>query len=356
MVTHLGLLTSLSSCLLVCLLGCGHDGAATKAAGNSAEPAEKLSAYCLFAGDGAAQEPAPDVIPYDINSPLFSDYALKYRFVRLPPGTSAPYESEDVFDFPLGTVIAKTFAYAVDLRDLTKGRRLIETRLLIHEAEGWVGLPYVWNDEQTEATLQVAGGGRDVSWIHTDGRQRSNNYLIPNVNQCKGCHENDRVMKPIGPKARQLNKDHAYATGPVNQLLYWARAGILQGAPVPEQVPHLPVWNDPGTGTLDERARAWLEINCAHCHNPRGPAKTSGLDLRAEQTDRLKRGLWKTPVAAGRGSGGRSYDLVAGRPQDSILVYRLESTEPGVMMPELSRRLVDEEGLALIREWVANLQ
>jgi uncharacterized repeat protein (TIGR03806 family) len=342
------------SILLFSALGCNRPAATPVAV--LEEPPEKLSEYSLFLDNGSTQEPAEGVVPYDINSPLFSDYALKYRFVRLPPGTSAHYNRDEVFDFPVGTIIAKTFACAADLRDLSRGRQLIETRLLIHKPEGWIGLPYVWNEEQTEATLQLAGGTRDVAWIHTNGRQRTNNYLIPNANQCKGCHENDQVMQPIGPRARQLNKDFPYPTGAENELAHWTGAGLLQGAPPPEQAPRLAMWNNPSTGSLDERARAWLEINCAHCHNPRGPARTSGLDLRAAQTGRLPRGLWKTPIAAGRGSGGRSYDIVPGRPDDSILVYRIESTEPGVMMPELSRRLVDEEGLALVREWVASLK
>jgi uncharacterized repeat protein (TIGR03806 family) len=320
-----------------------------------AEPPEKLSAYGLFRGNGSTQEPADGVVPYDLNTPLFSDYTAKYRFVRLPPGTSAGYHDRDVFDFPVGTVIAKTFAYLNDARDPSRGRRLLETRLLIHKPGGWVGLPYVWDEGQTEATLKVAGGTMDVRWVHGDGKERTNNYIIPNVNQCAGCHENNKVLRPIGPKARNLNKEFAYADGRENQLARWAKAGYLHGAPEPGRAPKLPVWNDPSTGGLEQRARAWLEINCAHCHSPEGPAKTSGLDLLASQDDRYKRGFWKTPVAAGRGSGGRSYDVVPGRPDESILLYRLQSTDPGIMMPELGRRLVDEEGVALVREWIASL-
>jgi uncharacterized repeat protein (TIGR03806 family) len=320
------------------------------------KPPEQLSAYSLFRGNGATQEPADRVIPYDINTPLFSDYATKYRFVRLPDGASATYDATEPFAFPVGSIIIKTFAYLNDLRDPSRGRRLIETRLLIHRPEGWIGLPYIWNDEQTEATLQILGGTRDVHWVHTDGSERTHQYLIPNVNQCLGCHENEKVMRPIGPKSWHLNKPFPYPDGTENQLVHWTKAGILQGAPAPDQAPRLPVWNDPATGTLDQRARAWLEINCAHCHNPHGPARTSGLDLMAAQTDPYQRGIWKTPVAAGRGSGGRSYDIVPGKPDDSILVYRLESQEPGVMMPELSRRLVDAEGLALVRDWIASMK
>jgi uncharacterized repeat protein (TIGR03806 family) len=320
------------------------------------EPPENLSAYALFRGNGSTQQPAEGVVPYDINTPLFSDYATKYRFIRLPPGTSAPYHATDVFAFPEGTIIAKTFAYLRDLRDASKGRRLIETRLLLHRPEGWIGLPYVWNDEQTEATLQILGGTRDVRWIHTDGRERTNSYLIPNVNQCLGCHENQKVMRPIGPRARNLNKDFTYAEGTENQLVHWTRLGYLRGAAAADEAPRMAVWNDPASGSLEQRARAWLEINCAHCHNPNGPARTSGLDLLATQNDPYKRGIGKTPVAAGRGSGGRSFDIVPGHPDQSILMYRLESRELGVMMPELGRRLTDEEGVALIRAWIADLK
>lgn len=320
------------------------------------EPPEQLSGYGLFRGNSSTQEPVDSLIPYDIITPLFSDYSAKFRFVKLPPGTSAAYHDTDVFDFPVGTIIVKTFAYWNDLRDPARGRKLIETRLLIHRPAGWIGLPYIWNEEQSEAVLQIVGGTRDVRWIHTDGTERTNNYIIPNVNQCLGCHENNKVMRPIGPKARNLNKEFAYSHGTENQLVHWTRAGILKGAPSPEQSPRLPVWNDPATGTLDERARAWLEINCAHCHNPNGPAKTSGLDLLAAQKDSFKWGVMKPPIAAGRGTGGRSYGIVPGKPDESILLHRLQSTELGVMMPELGRRMVDADGVALIREWIAAMK
>jgi uncharacterized repeat protein (TIGR03806 family) len=316
-------------------------------------PFGRLSQYALFAGDPKAQQPADGVIPYDLNSALFSDYAEKYRFVKLPQGTHATYSREGPFVFPVGTIIAKTFAFPHDARDPSRGRRLIETRILKHEPEGWVGLPYVWNKDQTEATLDVAGDMVDVSWIHTDGRPRTNNYIIPNANQCKGCHKSGENMVPIGPKARHLNRDFPYRDGTENQLAHWSRAGILAGAPEPTAAPRLAAWDKPSSGTLDARARAWLEINCAHCHNPEGPARNSGLDLLASQRNPTAFGIDKPPVAAGIGSGGLAFDIVPGQPDNSIMVYRISSTHPGVMMPELGKRLVHEEGVALVREWIA---
>lgn len=316
-------------------------------------PPEKLSAYGLFRGNGSTQEPVEGVIPYDLNSALFSDYTEKFRFVKVPPGRLIEYKPDQVFEFPVGTIIAKTFAYPVDARDPSQGRRLLETRILKREREGWVGLPYIWNAEQTEATLDVAGSLMDVTWTDVEGQERKNNYIIPNSNQCKGCHKQGDEMQPIGPKARNLNRDFAYADVVENQLVHWSKAHALAGAPMPDKAPKVAVWNDPATGTLDERARAWLEINCAHCHNPAGPAKNSGLDLLTTETNPTLFGIFKTPVAAGRGSGNREYDIVPGAPDKSIIMYRIQSTDPGIMMPELGKRLVHAEGVELIREWIA---
>jgi uncharacterized repeat protein (TIGR03806 family) len=335
--------------------GCGGKSAPVADPVQSTKPPELLSSYGLFKGNGSTQEPADEVVPYDVNTPLFSDYAQKLRFVRLPTGTKAIYRDPAPFEFPHGTVLVKTFAYPLDERDPSRGRRLIETRLLLHEPDGWKGLTYVWNDEQTEAKLRIAGADRNIHWIDGSGRQRQVNYVVPNTNQCLGCHENRKVMRPIGLTARNLNRDYRYVGGSENQITYWKEHGRLQDAPNLENLPRLAVWNDPKSGNLEERARAWLESNCAHCHNPDGPARTSGLDLMASQQDLFQRGFWKPPVAAGRGSGGRSYSVVPGRPDESILVHRIESREPGVMMPELARRLVDEDGVALVRAWIASL-
>ena len=335
--------------LLACISGC----AAKESATADAAPPEKLSEYGLFAGNGSSQEPLAGVIRYDLNSPLFSDYTDKFRFVKLPPGTSAQYREDAAFEFPVGTLIAKTFAYPLDARDPTAGRRLLETRILKHEEQGWVGLPYIWNAEQTEAVLDVAGDTRDASWIDAAGEQRTNNYIIPNANQCKGCHMLGDALLPIGPKARHLNRDFVYAEGTENQLAHWTRVGALAGAPPPQDAPKLAVWNDTSTGSLDERARAWLEVNCAHCHNPQGPARNSGLDLMASQKQPTPFGIFKTSVAAGRGTGGRDFDIVPGEPEKSIMMFRIESTDAGIMMPELGKRLIHREGADLVRQWIA---
>jgi len=343
-------LSSIVGAVCLCAVtGCGNRSSSPADAG----PPEKLSQYGLFVGNGSTQEPVPGVIPYDLNSPLFSDYTDKFRFVQLPAGKSAEYRPDESFEFPVGTIIAKTFAYPIDARDPKLGRRLLETRILKREPDGWTGFPYIWNAEQTEAVLDVAGDLKDVHWIDTAGKERTNSYIIPNSNQCKGCHKQGDEMQPIGPKARNLNRDFAYATGTENQLAHWTHAGALTGSPDPKDAPRLAVWNDPTTGDLDQRARAWLEINCAHCHNSAGPARNSGLNLLASQANPTLFGVFKTPVAAGRGTGGLDYDIVPGKPDQSILMYRMTSIDPGIMMPELGKRMVHAEGVELVREWIS---
>lgn len=356
--------------LTLALAGCGDDGAAgpdadtaadvcavpdgTEVAFDLAEPAcDRLSSYRFFT-DGPGQVPNQGVEPYQLNSALFSDYAAKHRFLWLPAGTSMTWHDSESFAVPVGAVILKTFAYPHDLRDPGAGERLLETRLLVHRADGWEPIPYVWNAEQTEAYRQVAGDVIPSQWIDADGTTRENDYVVPNKNECKNCHEESAdTVGIIGPKARHLNREHAYAGGSANQLQHLIDAGYLAGAPAdPAAWPAAPVWDDPASGTVDERARAWLDINCAHCHNPDGAARTSGLDLRASQTEPQQYGVCKPPVAAGAGSGGRQYNIVPGQPDESILVYRLESTEADVMMPELGRRLVHTESVALVREWI----
>ncbi|MCY7349845.1 MAG: hypothetical protein LH606_04155 [Cytophagaceae bacterium] len=328
----------------------------TLAGRRAVAPKEKLSEYGFFAGNPADQVPAPGVTPYALNTPLFSDYAEKFRFVQLPQGQVVAYNPTEVLDFPVGTTLIKTFYYPNDFRNPAKGRRLLETRLLIHESAGWKALDYVWNEAQTEAFLDVAGETTEVSYVDADGKKRKHGYTIPNLNQCKGCHNRSEKMVPIGPSIRQLNGDLNYSPTTENQLVHWKNEGLLTGLPALADCPKTPVWNRPETGSLELRARAWLDINCAHCHNPSGPASTSGLNLRSDETVPAALGIGKTPVAAGRGSGGRQFDLVPGKPDASILLYRLESTDPGIMMPEVGRKTTHREGVELVREWIRALK
>ena len=315
----------------------------------------RLSDYGFFVGDLKNLSPAEGVIPYSLNSSLFSDYAYKKRFIKIPVGTKATYNPDDVFDFPDGTILIKNFYYPADFREPEENLRLLETRLLINEAGNWKALPYIWNEAQTEAYLSVAGKNLSVMWTHYDGAVRSANYSVPNMNQCKGCHLRGDKVVPIGPSARQLNADHHYAQGKINQLARWQELNLIVGLPSLSQVPQLVSYDDDKIST-EKRARAWLEINCAHCHRADGPAKNSGLHLLATEMDPSRVGVGKAPVAAGKGSGGLLYGIVPGKPEESILQFRIESVHPGIMMPELGRSVVHEEGVELVRRWIKEMK
>lgn len=344
---------ALAAALPFLLPGCGDPGPAECRDLDSGITCERLTSYALFSGNPADLQPAAGVVPFAPASALFSDYALKSRFVYLPPGTRARYADPEPFVFPDGAIVVKTFAYPDPAR--ASGRRLLETRLLLKRKSGWEAVPFVWNDEQTEATLRPVGQVVPVRFALAGGPEHRIGYVVPNTNQCKECHEDaGKVSAPIGLKARHLNHDYAYPQGPENQLAHWAKLGILEGAPPPEQAPRLAAWDD-DRAPLGERARSWLEINCAHCHNPAGQARNTGLDLMASQLHAYEYGVCKSPVAAGKGTGGHQYNIVPGKPDDSILQFRIESTLPGVMMPETGRQLPHAEGIALVRQWIASL-
>ena len=323
---------------------------------------QRLSEYGLFQGAMTELVPAEAVAEYQLNTPLFTDYAEKQRLIKLPEGTAAGYTADGPLDFPVGTVIAKTFFYPADAAQPEGPRRLVETRILEHRDEGWVGIPYLWNEEQTDATLAITGGEVEVQWVHADGAARTNVHLVPNFNDCKRCHATP-TMQPLGPKARNLNRDVAVGdaasegfASAANQHLAWTAAGIQTGMPEHAEVPRLADWDDPSSGTVDERARAYLDVNCAHCHSEQGPARNSGLHLDVATVDPYRLGVLKTPVAAGRGTGGRLYGIVPGKPHESIMHYRVETTNAGEMMPEFGRSLVHEEGVALLTEWIEGME
>lgn len=320
------------------------------------------------------------VVPYDLNTPLFSDYAHKLRTVWMPKGQAAGYQPEHAFDFPVGTILSKTFYYPLPATGAADGKsvartppsqsslheesldlskvRLIETRLLVHRKEGWVALPYVWNQEQTVATLQRTGASVDLELVAADGSREAFAYQVPDQNQCGGCHITDnrsRKLLPIGPKARHLNREFDYRSGRDNQLAHLAKLGYLKDLPPPDQLPRVADATDPAA-PLEARARAYLDVNCGHCHSRTGPAITSGLWLDAPTKDHLKLGMCKQPIAAGKGTGNRRYDIQPGDADASIIAYRMDSHDPAVMMPEVGRAVVHSEGVRLISDWINTLE
>jgi uncharacterized repeat protein (TIGR03806 family) len=282
-------------------------------------------------------------VAYDLETPLFSDYALKRRFAYVPAGQQATFRPDAVADFPVGSVLVKTFAFPADLRRPEENVRVIETRLLIHKQDGWSAAAYVWDADGREARLAIAGAQIPVRFTDAGGVAREIAYSVPNKNQCKGCHALDDAVTPIGPTMWNF-RPVSDAAPMQDQVQRWMNSGLFN----PDVTSP-----DRRLKARSARAREYLDVNCAHCHNPRGPASNSGLDLRVVQTDPSHWGVRKRPVAAGRASAGLLYAIDPGHPERSILLHRMESADPGVMMPELGRTLVHAEGVALIREWIA---
>jgi len=364
--------------MVCCLLaGCGKQNPDVIFHSADAVP-DQLSAWGVVRSDGRYFELNDEVLPYDLNTPLFTDYAAKMRAVWIPPGESAVYDANDAFDFPIGTIISKTFHYEkadgwtparqkLHRSDQDPGldeegrldlgvHALIETRLLVRYEEGWRAFPYVWNAAQNEAWLELAGDIKNITLV--DGAADLDfHYVVPDANQCAGCHapnHTDADIRPIGPKARQLNRNYDYGEIEANQVEHWQRVGVLSG--VEGAVPASVSWENTEDAALEDRARAYLDINCAHCHNSSGAADTSGLHLNIEAPLNRNFGLCKSPTAVGQGSGDRLYDIYPGRPEESILIFRMDHTNPAIAMPELGRSTVHTEGVLLISEWFVSLE
>ena len=331
-----------------------------------------LSAWSLMSREGDRVVLHDQVLPYRLNSTLFSDYAHKLRTVTIPVGTSAVVNDDGSLDFPLGTIISKTFFYpkhfdpkqdSMVSKEVDEGQyleatreldlskvRLLETRLLVRRSNGWAALPYVWNDAQTEANLEPAGDLKQLSLV-SNHETVEFPYLVPDQNQCAGCHGTDTKSKgvnPIGPTITNLNRP---GFDGVNQLGAWRDMGWLNLTDEVEGYSALANWRNTSE-PLPQRARAYLDVNCGHCHSETGPADTSGLFLDASTRDPVRLGRCKLPIAAGQGTGGHPYSIVPGHADQSILVYRMISSDPGAMMPELGRSLSHKEGIELISAWI----
>jgi uncharacterized repeat protein (TIGR03806 family) len=305
---------------------------------------DELDSYCMVAiRDGEIAPLSAAVVPYELVTPLFSDYAVKRRTVWVPPGTAATYRPDDAFDFPVGTLVTKSFGFPAAEATVGGPVRWVETRVMVRREAGWTGTAYLWDEAQRTARKQPGGAIRDIDVRATDGSVRRAAYLVPSQQQCPKCHGRDSVFVPLGLRESGLARD--------DQLARWTRAGILEGAPAVGAPPR-PAWNDPLAST-EVRARAYLDANCAFCHDAKGEARTTGLYLTFGEAEPARLGRCKSPVAAGRATGGLRFDVVPGDPDTSILLQRMLATEPALAMPEIGRSLVHTEGVELVRAWIA---
>lgn len=289
--------------------------------------------------------PDASLIPYDVNSPLYSDGTAKERFFVLPEGGKITYTPTGAWEFPERTTFIKHFFVDDDA-----GRRILETRFLVKDSDGWHGYAYAWNAEQTEAFLLRGAAERTVEVVR-GGETSEFTWQFPSQAQCRACHT-IASGSVLGASTGQLNREVQLDGGPVNQVDHFAALGLFDLAP--PAAAGLPAYPAPdGAAPVRDRARSYLHANCAHCHLPDGVA-TSDIDLRYETTLADTLGCDTEPRQGDLGVLGLRV-IDPGDPENSSVYLRmLRRDEEG--MPSLASLLVDEPGAELVREWIAGLE
>lgn len=290
---------------------------------------QNLSAYNIFDGVMSDLVPSDDFKLLELSSILFTDYAYKQRLVKVPNGTQMTRLNDNSIDFPDGTILTKTFFYHNDERDISLGKKIMETRLLIKENNIWNAATYVWNENQTDATIELNGTDTPISWINDDGISRSTTYQVPTSNQCMACHQSNSAMKPLGTKLRNLNINVERNGNTLNQLTHLQNIGILNNFST-NQIGQIVDYNDLNA-SLSERGRAYMEMNCAHCHNPTGWEEPAGegFDFRYETQ------LNQTGILGEQGD----------------IIEVITNGE----MPFLGTTIRDQEGIDLLIEYIESL-
>ncbi len=314
-------------------------------------PYTTLSHYNFFSGNLADMQPVTGVIPYAPINALFSDYAHKSRFVWMPSGVKASYLADNVsLDFPNGTVLIKNFYY--DHVQPQNARRIMETRLLIRKYGQWVFADYVWNDAQTEATMDLNGSYVPLEWLDDNNVLRSVTYRIPAEAECNTCHINNSVPIPIGPKPQNINSPYIYPEGSKNQLAKWVEVGYLNSG-YPANIETVAKWDDPSQ-SLNDRVRGYVDINCSHCHaDDRYCSYRSMRFAWGETLDPAHLGVCVAPDVPLLPQ--HSHIVKPGNTEKSLLYYRINSGVDGIRMPLLGRTLIHEEGRQLIEDWINSL-
>lgn len=332
-------------------------------------PYPKLSDYHFFEGEMKNQIPSLNVIPYLPASALFTDYAHKKRFVWMPNGTKANFIADNkVLDLPVGAALIKTFYY--DNVQPNNTTRIIETRIMIRKSSGWIFADYVWNSEQTEAFLDLAGSFTTISWRGEDNVVKSTSYRIPSEVQCIICHKSKTQVGgvevtthlPIGIKPQSLNFNYNYGTSSKNQLMKWVELGYLQNNfTLPTAENTVIDYNDTSK-SLDLRARSYVDINCAHCHQTErfcdyrpmrfdfsetGPNNSLGLTNMGVCVD--TQDLQGLPPSL-------SKIVKPGNIDRSMMYYRMNTNDETYRMPLHGRTIIHEEGVALVEQWINTLQ
>ena len=277
--------------------------------------------------------PAAGLIPYAPNAPFWSDGADKLRWFAIPDGTTVAIEKDGDFTFPIGSVMMKQFSIA---------GTVVETRLFVRHDDGnWAGYSYAWN-------------GADAAWVRGGSvvEVAGQDWTFPSAPMCLACHT-PVAGGTLGPELGQLNGDFAYpSTGRVaNQLRTLDHIGVLDlGGDDPDTLEAIP---DPlGSENAHLRARAWLHTNCSFCHQP-GGLGGGDADFRYS-TPGPAMNICDVPPTSGDLGIEDALLLAPGEPDRSVLLSRI-SRRDAYGMPPLASSIVDEDGAAIVREWIESM-
>jgi uncharacterized repeat protein (TIGR03806 family) len=290
---------------------------------------QNLSAYSIFDGAPANLIPSSDFHLVELSSALYTDHAHKQRLIKVPSGTQLMRMADGSIDFPDGTILVKTFYYYNNEQDTTQGKRILESRLLIKENGIWNVATYIWNQDQTDGILEKNGLDTQVSWVSADGTNLSTLYHVPDENECIACHQTSNSTAPIGPNLRNLNRTVERNGVMTNQIDHMQSLGILSSFSS-SQEPVIPDYTD-ASNSFADRGRAYLDMNCAHCHNP------TAWDIPAE----------------------KDFDFRFETPLDQTgIIYEKEKIIEALQnldMPFIGVTLKDDEGITLITQYLENL-
>jgi len=309
---------------------------------------------------------AAGVIPYSVNSPLWSDGSRKSRFMAIPessgtaghPATIASHPT-DAWKLPDGTVLVKSFGLNMATGDMANGTdpltenwQWIETRFMLLQDKEWVGYSYAWNEDQTDATLVESAGDSKVFHVRgDDGVSFEQTWRYPSRTECMLCHSRAAGFV-LGLSTPQMNRDHDYAGVVDNQLRALSHAGVLHGLDkAPSECERLADPSD-ASQPLEARARSYLHSNCAHCHVESGGGNAQ-MNLKFNTKPEEFKVIGVKPVH--QTFGLAEPQLVSpGHPERSVLLHRVKIRAPG-QMPQLATSRVDQQAVDLLEEWIKGI-
>jgi uncharacterized repeat protein (TIGR03806 family) len=310
-----------------------------------------LSQTGAFA-DTARMVPTAGLIPYDLIVPFWSDGAAKVRYMAIPARTQIGSTPEGEWSFPAGTVFVKTFELPTDDAHPQVLRRL-ETRLLVRDDQGGVyGVTYKWRADNSDAELLSTSQIEKVAIHARDGSSREQSWYYPSRENCLTCH-NAHTTGVLGVKARQLNRTLSYPSGVTdNELRTLNHLHLLTPALSDLELKSLPTLaaSADGSRSIEDRARSYLDANCAHCHRPGGTV--AYFDARYT-TPLAKQELVDGPILINEGID-RPHPIA---PHDiwRSIAYMRADTNGDIRMPPLARETIDVKGMQLLRDWIESM-